>query len=218
MHKILIIEDEKELSNILSDLLIKEGFLVYQGFDGESGIDYFYDTNPDLVLLDINLPKVNGWEICKIIRRESKTPIIFMTARDSEIDEIKGLELGGDDYITKPFNTKILLLKIKKILRLDSIFQYKFKALNLNFTQHIFTIGEEELDFSKKELELLNYLIINREKTLSRELLFNEIWGYDSDAELRVVDTLVTRVRKKLGVYADLIKTLRGVGYIFNEY
>ena len=216
-YKILIVEDEVSLSNIILDTLTNEGFKVYQAFNGDEGIDLFYEFNPDLILLDINLPKKNGWNVCKEIRKDSNIPILFMTARDSEIDEIRGLELGADDYITKPFNLKILTIRIKKLLKIDRHHIYTLEDINFDFERNYFSIGTEKIDFSKKETELLQYFIKNKKRVLTRDIILNEIWGYEVDVEDRVVDTLVKRVRKKLVNYSDIIKTVRGVGYIFDD-
>lgn len=216
-YKILIIEDEINLSNILADTLKNEGFKIYQSFNGEDGINSFYDINPDLILLDINLPKKNGWSVCKEIRKDSNVPILFMTARDSEVDEIQGLELGGDDYITKPFSLKVLTIRIKKLLKIDRHFTYNFKEINFDFERNYFLIGEEKIDFSKKEVELLQYFIKNKKRVLTRDIILNEIWGYEVDVDDRVVDTLIKRIRKKLENYSEIIKTVRGVGYIFDD-
>lgn len=216
-YKILIIEDEVNLSNIILDTLTNEGFEVYQGFNGEEGINIFYEVNPDLIILDINLPKKNGWSVCQDIRKDSNIPILFMTARDSEIDEIRGLELGADDYITKPFNLKILTIRIKKLLKIDRHHIYILEDINFDFERNYFSIGKEKVDFSKKETELLQYFIKNKKRVLTRDIILNEIWGYEVDVEDRVVDTLVKRVRKKLDNYSDIIKTVRGVGYIFDD-
>lgn len=216
-YKILIIEDEVSLSNIILDTLTNEGFEVFQGFNGEEGINIFYDVNPNLIILDINLPKKNGWSVCQDIRKDSNIPILFMTARDSEIDEIRGLELGADDYITKPFNLKILTIRIKKLLKIDRHHIYTLGDINFDFERNYFTLGKEKIDFSKKETELLQYFIKNKKRVLTRDIILNEIWGYEVDVEDRVVDTLVKRVRKKLDNYSDIIKTVRGVGYIFDD-
>ena len=214
---VLIVEDETSLMEILSDTLIKNNLIVYKAKNGEEAIDIFYEKNPDLILLDINLPKKNGWDICKEIRVDSNVPIIIMTARDTDSEEIKGLELGADDYISKPFNLKILLIRIMKHLKLDSKFIYSWSGINFDFSRHLFTINEKKIEFSKKETELLEYFIKNKNRVITREMLLNEIWGYDIEMEDRSVDTLIKRVRKKLGNYSELIKTIRGVGYSFDE-
>lgn len=217
MKKILIIEDEKNLIDIIADTLSEEGFHIIKAFNGDDGLQEFYDQKPDLVLLDINLPKKNGWNICSEIRKYSNIPIIMMTARDTEFDELKGLELGADDYITKPFSLKILSARIKKILKLENNSIYRYKTLTFDFKRHLLTIDEETIELSKKEAQLLEYFIKNRNIVLTREMLLNEIWGLDMYIEDRTVDTLIKRIRKKLNIYSDHIKTIRGVGYSFDE-
>lgn len=213
--KILIIEDEKNLAEIMKSSLIDEGFSVEIVHDGDRALEAFYQSSPNLVLLDINLPKKNGWEICKEIRDVSKVPIIIMTARDTELDEVHGLELGAEDYITKPFSTKVMVIKIKKLLKLGGENIFKFEGLNFDFNNFNYEIDGEKLELSKKEGQLLEYFIKNRGIVLSRESLLNEVWGYDIFVEERAVDTLVTRVRKKLGEYGKYIKAIRGIGYVF---
>lgn len=215
--KILIVEDEKDLANIIKKSLTEEGFSVEMVHEGDKVMESFYQMNPDLVLLDINLPKKNGWEICKEIRKISAVPIIIMTARDTELDEIQGLELGADDYVTKPFSTKVMTLKVKKILKVQGENSFKLGELTLDFNNFTLEIGAEKIDLSKREVQLLEYLIKNRGLISSRETLLNEVWGYEFFGEERAVDTLVTRVRKKLGKYGEYIRSVRGVGYVFEE-
>lgn len=216
-RKILIIEDEKNLSQVLSDNFIQEGFKVIHSFDGEDGVEKFYSENPDLILLDINLPKKLGWEVCKEVRENSKIPIVMMTARDSDSDEYNGLSLGADDYITKPFNLKILTLKVKKLLKLDDNSVYKFETLSFDAKKGEVTIDGENIELTRREIQFLEYMIKNHNIIFNREYLLNEIWGFDFEGDDRVVDTLVKRVRKKLGAYSYLLKTVRGMGYIFDE-
>ena len=150
-----------------------------------------------MVLLDINLPKKNGWEICKEIREYSKTPIIIMTARDTELDEIYGLELGADDYVTKPISTKVIILKIKKLLKIDSTSFFYLDKMSFDYNSFKLTINDKELILSKREALLLEYFFRNQNIVLSRETLLNEVWGFEFSGEERAVDTLVTRLRKK---------------------
>ena len=215
--KILIVEDEVNLMKVLEDTLLDENFDILKAYDGEQAIDTFYKTNPDLILLDINLPKKDGWNVCQEIRENSNKPIIMMTARDTEIDEFKGLSIGADDYITKPFSLKILILRIKKLLKVDNEDIYIYESLKFNFGTYDLTINDESIELTKKESLFLDYIIKNKGKLLTRDMLLNELWGYDFDGENRVVDTLVKRSRKKLSPYSDLIKTVRGMGYIFDE-
>ncbi|MGX6592235.1 response regulator transcription factor [Cetobacterium ceti] len=216
-RKILIIEDEKDLSNIIEDTLREDGFFTKKVFSGENALDEFYEEKPDLVLLDINLPKKNGWEICEEIREISNVPILMMTARDSELDELRGLNIGADDYITKPFSLKILVARIKKLLRMENNNLYKYKNLVFNLKNNQLEIENNSIEISKKEGQILEYFIRNKNLILTRDILLNEIWGFDIYVEERTVDTLIKRIRKKIGEYSFLIKTVRGVGYTFNE-
>lgn len=216
-RKILIIEDEKELTQVLYDTFSQEDFEVIKAFDGEIGVDKFYEEKPDLILLDINLPKKLGWEVCKEIRKTSNVPIIMMTARDSDADEYTGLSIGADDYITKPFNLKILLLKVKKLLKLDDNNIYKFESLSIDIKKGEINISGESIELTRREIQFLEYIIKNKGIIFSRDYLLNEIWGFDFEGDDRVVDTLVKRIRKKLGDYNFLLKTIRGMGYSFDE-
>lgn len=215
--KILIVEDEESLTNIIGKNLKKEGFEIEIVTEGDLVLEKFYSFSPALVLLDINLPKKSGWEICKEIREYSKTPIIIMTARDTELDEIYGLELGADDYVTKPINTKVIILKIKKLLKIDSTSFFYLDKMSFDYNSFKLTINDKELILSKREALLLEYFFRNQNIVLSRETLLNEVWGFEFSGEERAVDTLVTRLRKKMGVYAEYIKSIRGVGYVFNQ-
>lgn len=216
-RKILIIEDEKSLAQVLEDTFSQEGFEIIKAFDGENGVDKFYNEKPDLILLDINLPKKLGWEVCKEIHETSNIPIIMMTARDSDSDEYNGLSIGADDYITKPFNLKILLLKVKKLLKLDDNNIYKFENFSFDIKKGEITINGENSELTRREIQFLEYMIKNKGIIFSRDYLLNEIWGFDFEGDDRVVDTLVKRIRKKLGDYSFLLKTIRGMGYSFDE-
>ena len=215
--KILIIEDEIDLIKVLKDTFEKENFQVFCAKDGEDGIEKFYEKNPDLILLDINMPKKNGWEVCSEVRKQSNIPIIMMTARDSEIDELKGLNIGADDYITKPFSLKVLIVKVKKILKIDEKSSYKIDGVYFDFKSGELKIDDKDIELTRREIQFLEYLIKNKGIIFSREQLLNDVWGFDFEGDDRVVDTLVKRVRKKLGAYSDMIKTVRGMGYIFDE-
>lgn len=216
-RKILIIEDEKSLLDILEKNFIQEDFEVALASNGEEGIEKFYLENPDLILLDINLPKKNGWEVCKEVRKVSIVPILMMTARDSDEDEYRGLDLGADDYVTKPFNLKILTLKVKKLLKLDDNSLYKFENLSFDAKKGEVIVEGEIIELTRREIQFLEYMIKNKGIIFSREYLLNEVWGFDFDGDDRVVDTLVKRIRKKLGDYSFLLKTVRGMGYSFDE-
>lgn len=216
LKKVLIIEDEKNLASVLYDTLCDE-FSVVKAFDGEEGLRKFYDVSPDIVLLDINLPKIIGWDICSEIRKISEIPIIIMTARDSDIDEYKGLKLGADDYITKPFNLKILTLKIKKLLKMEGNNSYRFENLSFDCKKGELNINGEIAELTRREIQFLEFMFKNKGLIFSREKLLNEVWGFDFEGDDRVVDTLVRRIRKKLGDYSYLLKTVRGMGYQLDE-
>lgn len=216
-RKILIIEDEKNLIQVLKDNFLQEGFEVISAFNGEEGVEEFYSKTPDIILLDINLPKKTGWEVCKEIRKISSVPILMMTARDSAEDEYKGLDLGADDYITKPFNLKILTLKVKKILKLDDNSIYKYENFSFDIKKGEIIVDNENIELTRREIQFLEYMIKNKGIIFSREYLLNEVWGFDFEGDDRVVDTLVKRIRKKLGDYSFLLKTVRGMGYCFDE-
>ncbi|MGL5088475.1 MAG: response regulator transcription factor [Cetobacterium sp.] len=215
--KILIVEDEENLARIIAKNLEKENFETKIVTDGELVVEEFYSFSPSLVLLDINLPRKNGWDICKEIRQYSKIPIIIMTARDAELDEIHGLELGADDYIVKPISNKIITIKIKKLLKMESDEFFSLKGFTFDYNKFKIFIDSEETLLSKREALLLEYFFRNKNMILSRETLLNEVWGFEFSGEERAVDTLVTRLRKKLKVHGDCIKSIRGVGYVFEE-
>ena len=173
-RKILIIEDEKELAQVLYDTFLQEDFEVIKAFDGEIGVDKFYKEKPDLILLDINLPKKLGWEVCKEIRKTSNVPIIMMTARDSDADEYTGLSIGADDYITKPFNLKILLLKVKKLLKLDDNNIYKFESLSIDIKKGEINISGESIELTRREIQFLEYMIKKEQEEIS-DLILKEM-------------------------------------------
>ncbi|WP_418965049.1 response regulator transcription factor [Cetobacterium sp.] len=217
MKRLLIVEDEKELALSLESHFFNLNIDIKIALDGEKGIELFERFKPDLVLLDVNLPLKNGWEVCEYIRKKSETPIIMMTARDSELDEIHGLEIGADDYITKPFSINVLSTKIKKYLKLNIQKEYIYKEIEYSFKDEILKIKNERINLSTREKNLLEYFIKNRNKPLSRNNILLEIWGIDNEFDERASDTLVKRLRKKLHGYEELIGTVRGVGYIFEE-
>ena len=216
MKKILIIEDEKEIRNILRVYLSALGYEVEEAEDGEEGINLFYTKAFDLVLLDIMLPKKDGWSICREIKQYSSVPVIIMTARTDENDEVFGLELGADDYITKPFSNKVLLARIKTILknrenRKEDIL--KIGKIEINDISHTVSINGEKVDLAPKEYEILMYMIKNSNIALRREKMLVEIWGYDFEGSDRIIDVHIKNLRKKIG--EEYIKTVRNIGYKF---
>lgn len=215
MKKVLIVEDEKSLATVISDSLKNEGFETVITHRGDEAIDCFYKEKPDLILLDINLPGMNGWEICKKLKALSQVPIIMVTARDSEFDEIKGLELGADDYITKPFTPKLLIIKLKKLFKLSNDTFFKIGDITFDFKTFKLDTPEESNILPRREAQLLEFFLRNQNIIFSRETLLNEVWGFEFFGDERAVDTIVKRLRKKLGSCDNYIKSVRGVGYVF---
>lgn len=215
MKKVLIVEDEKSIATVISDSLKNEGFETVITHRGDEAIDCFYKEKPDLILLDINLPGMNGWEICKKLKALSQVPIIMVTARDSEFDEIKGLELGADDYITKPFTPKLLIIKLKKLFKLSNDTFFKIGDITFDFNTFRLDTPEESNILPRREAQLLEFFLRNQNIIFSRETLLNEVWGFEFFGDERAVDTIVKRLRKKLGSCDNYIKSVRGVGYVF---
>ena len=214
MKKILIVEDEMEIRNILKLYLLKEGYDVTEAEDGEVAIKLFYEKPFDLVILDIMLPKKDGWSVLREIKKYSSVPVMILSARDDDEDELFGFEIGTDEYITKPFNNKILLARIKALIKntsnnTDHIIE--LGKIIINDTSHTVTVDGEEVILAPKEYELLIYLIKNHKIALSRDKMLTEVWGYDFPGSDRTIDTHIKNLRKKLGI--DFIQTIRGVGY-----
>ena len=214
MKKILIVDDEEQIRNILRMYLVREGYEISEAEDGEKGLRLFYEKPFDLVILDVMLPKKDGWSILREIKKYTETPVIMLTARDDSEDEVFGFEMGADDYITKPFNNKVLLARVKSLLRksnnsVESIIE--IGDLVINDTSHSVTDSKGEIELAPKEYDLLIYLVKNNKIALSREKLLNEVWGYDFLGDDRTIDTHIKNLRKKIGKGA--IKTIRGIGY-----
>lgn len=214
MKKILIVDDEEQIRNILRMYLVREGYEISEAEDGEKGLKLFYEKPFDLVILDVMLPKKDGWSILREIKKYTETPVIMLTARDDSEDEVFGFEMGADDYITKPFNNKVLLARVKSLLRksnnsVESIIE--IGDLVINDTSHSITDSKGEIELAPKEYDLLVYLVKNNKIALSREKLLNEVWGYDFLGDDRTIDTHIKNLRKKIG--KGTIKTIRGIGY-----
>lgn len=216
MKKILIVEDEMEIRNILKLYLLKEGYDVTEAEDGKVAIKLFYEKPFDLVILDIMLPKKDGWSVLREIKKYSSVPVMILSARDDDEDELFGFEIGTDEYITKPFNNKILLARIKTLIKntsnnTDHIIE--LGKITINDTSHTVTVEGKEVILAPKEYELLIYLIKNHKIALSRDKMLTEVWGYDFPGSDRTIDTHIKNLRKKLG--DECIKTVRGIGYKF---
>ncbi len=215
MAKILVVEDEYDIRELLQNYLENEGYQVVAASDGEQALDVFRQSNMDLILLDILLPKFNGYEVCKTIREESDVPIIMLTALGSEQNQLKGFDFRIDDYIPKPFSMPILLRKIDAVLRRTGgkgiSKQIRYKILVMDLDGHkVYTCGQA-VDLTQREFELLKTLLQNQGRVLSRQTLLNRVWSYDFYGDERIVDTHIKNLRKKLGL--DYIETIRGVGY-----
>lgn len=220
MYRILVVEDELDIQEILKNYLTAEGYSVTLAGDGVDGAAKFHDGSFDLILLDLMLPKIDGFGVCELIRRESDVPIIMLTALDEESCQIKGFDMKADDYITKPFSMPILLRKIAAILRRtqkeEEAQMLCYKSLRLDVAGHHVYAEEEgaeqrEVELTQKEFELLHVLLINKGIVLTRQRLLNMVWGEDYFGEERIVDTHIKNIRKKLE--GNYISTIRGVGY-----
>ena len=214
MKKILIVDDEEQIRNILRMYLVREGYEISEAEDGEKGLRLFYEKPFDLVILDVMLPKKDGWSILREIKKYTETPVIMLTARDDSEDEVFGFEMGADDYITKPFNNKVLLARVKSLLRKSNNSvesRIEIGDFVINDTSHSVTDSKGEIELAPKEYDLLVYLVKNNKIALSREKLLNEVWGYDFLGDDRTIDTHIKNLRKKIGKGA--IKTIRGIGY-----
>ena len=219
--KILVVDDESRMRKIVRDFLVRKGYEVIEAGDGESALDEFYKTKSiALVILDVMMPKMNGWEVCKEIRETSKVPIIMLTAKSEESDELLGFDLGVDEYITKPFSPKILVARVEAILRrtnqMGEALEVKAIAgIVLDKTAHQVTIDGKSVDLSLKEFELLEYFMSNPGVALSRDQILNGVWDYDYYGDARTIDTHVKKLRSKMGEKGNCIKTVWGLGYKF---
>lgn len=224
MATVLIADDHRQITSILAEYAKKEGHTPYTAFDGESALHLFYDIHPDVVLLDVMMPKIDGFEVCRKIRKSSDTPVIMITARGEDFERIMGLDIGADDYIVKPFSPAEVMARIRAVLRRiereeaqnENIFSEN--NLTINLDTYTVTIGQQQVLLTKKELELLWTLATNKNKVFSRDNLLNSLWGYDYFGDTRTVDSHIKRLRAKLDAFAHEdweIKTIWGVGYKF---
>ncbi len=216
MNKVLLVEDENDLRKIIANYLKQANFTVIEAADGEQALSLFADGEYDLVILDLMLPKVNGYEVCLDIRRSSKVPIVILTARDSEIDELRGFNCGADEYIAKPFSPNILIARIKSLLkRCDTFMEntVQIKDFSIDNRQRLVYYQGNRVITTPKEFELLYYLVNNRNIALSREQILDAVWGMDYYGDTRTVDTHIKCLRAKLGDFGQQIKTVRKVGY-----
>ena len=218
--KVLMVDDESRMRKLVSDFLTRKGYIVIEAGDGEEALDRFYaDKDISLVILDVMKPKMNGWDVCREIRKNSKVPIIMLTAKSDESSELNGFECGADEYIAKPFSPKILTARVDALIRrsysIDSSEVTDVGGIIIDKAAHIVKIDGQEIDLSFKEFELLTYFVDNKGLALSREKILNNVWNYDYFGDARTIDTHVKKLRKKLGDKGDYIKTIWGMGYKF---
>lgn len=217
--KVLMVDDEARMRKLVKDFLAIKGYKVIEAEDGEQAVDIFFkEKDIGLVILDVMMPKMDGWEVCRTLRRYSQVPIIMLTARSEERDELLGFELGVDEYISKPFSPKILVARIEAILRWGNAGTGEIleaAGIRVDKDAHEASVDGQPVDLSNKEFELLTYFMENQGMALSREKILNNVWNYDYFGDARTIDTHVKKLRSKLGEKGELIKTIWGMGYKF---
>lgn len=224
MPTILIADDNRQITSILEEYVKKEGFTPFIAFDGQGALELFAKHKPDIVLLDVMMPKVDGFEVCREIRKNADTPVIMITARGEDFEKIMGLDIGADDYIIKPFSPGEVMARIRAVLRRIAREDgqkkqvFSFGSLTINLDEYIVSINDSKVLLTKKETELLWTLATNKNKVFSRDNLLNSLWGYDYFGDTRTVDSHIKRLRAKIDEFAHdgwEIKTIWGVGYKF---
>lgn len=219
--KILVVDDESRMRKLVRDFLEKKNFDVLEAQDGSEALDIFFEHQDEisLIILDVMMPKADGWQVCREVRNYSKVPIIMLTARSDERDELQGFELGVDEYISKPFSPKILVARVEAILRrtgqVNEEETMECGGIVMDKAAHVVTIDGSQVELSYKEFELLAYFMENKGIALSREKILNSVWNYDYFGDARTIDTHVKKLRNKLGDKGELIKTVWGMGYKF---
>ncbi len=221
-NKILLVDDEAKLRKLVKDFLVRHDYDVLEAGDGEQAVDIFFaQKDISLIVLDVMMPKMDGWQVCREIRQYSKVPIIMLTAKSEEQDELLGFQLGIDEYITKPFSPKILVARIEAILRRSFAGKQEDKlecnGIVIDLSAHSVMIDNAYIELSFKEFELLTYFIQNKGLALSRETILNNVWNYDYFGDARTIDTHVKKLRSKMGAKGDMIKTIWGMGYKLEE-
>ncbi len=219
--KILVVDDESRMRKLVKDFLVKSGYEVIEARDGSQALDIFYEQKDiALIILDVMMPQIDGWEVCREVRQYSKVPIIMLTAKSDERDELQGFQLGVDEYISKPFSPKILVARVEAILRrtnqLDKGENLEAGGIMVDKVAHSVTIDGKAIDLSYKEFELLSYFMGNKGIALSREKILNNVWNYDYFGDARTIDTHVKKLRSKMGEKGEMIKTIWGMGYKFD--
>ena len=219
--KILVVDDESRMRKLVRDFLVKKDYIVLEAADGEEAVDVFLENKEiALIILDVMMPKMDGWQVVREIRQYSKVPIIMLTARGDERDELLGFNLGVDEYISKPFSPKILVARVDAVLRRSGAVGtgdvLESAGIRIDKTAHQVTIDGREVELSFKEFELLSYFVENKGIALSREKILNAVWNYDYFGDARTIDTHVKKLRSKMGAKGNLIKTIWGMGYKFD--
>ncbi|MDQ7822880.1 MAG: response regulator transcription factor [Candidatus Eremiobacteraeota bacterium] len=231
VHRILVVDDERNMVEIIKYSLEKAGFDVAEAYDGREAIEKARALKPDLMVLDVMLPVIDGYQVCKQLSTEMGMPIIMLTAKDEEIDKVLGLELGADDYLTKPFSPRELVARVRAHLRRSARIrhmevpsppsgEYRSGSLTINFNRREVTSGGARVDLTPREFDLLQFLVENKEKVITRETLLDHIWGYDYYGDAKIVNVTVARLREKIerdAANPRLIVTHRGVGYMFQD-
>lgn len=220
--KILVADDEARMRRLIKDFLEADGYSVAEAADGKEALDIFFGSNSEieLVVLDVMMPKVNGWEACREIRRVSRVPVVMLTALSRDSDQVAGFDCGADDYITKPFSPKVFVARVEALLRRTRSGKEEnidAGGITIDKEAHSVFVDGEEVYLSLKEYDLLIYLLENRGCTLSREKILDNVWNYDYYGDARTIDTHITKLRKKLGSKGDMLQTVRGVGYKFEK-
>lgn len=217
--KILVVDDEQRMRKLVKDFLVKKNYDVLEAADGEEAVDLFYESKDiALVILDVMMPRMDGWQVVRELRHYSQVPIIMLTAKGDEKDELLGFELGVDEYISKPFSPKILVARVEALLRRSNALddgEVEIGGITLNQSAHQVKIDGEPVELSFKEFELLAYFIKNQGVALSRERILNNVWNYDYFGDARTIDTHVKKLRSKMGDKCEYIKTIWGMGYKF---
>jgi DNA-binding response OmpR family regulator len=217
--KILVVDDESRMRKLVKDFLVRKNYDVIEAENGEQAIDIFFSMKDiALIILDVMMPKLDGWQVCREIRQYSKVPIIMLTAKSDEKDELQGFDLGVDEYISKPFSPKILVARVEAVLRRTTASEEELieaGGIVLDKSAHQVKIDGQEIELSYKEFELLTYFVTNQGVALSREKILNNVWNYDYFGDARTIDTHVKKLRSMMGPKGDYIKTIWGLGYKF---
>ncbi|ADD03518.1 response regulator [Thermoanaerobacter sp. CM-CNRG TB177] len=225
-HRILIVDDEKPIVEIIKYNLEKEGYITYEAYDGEEALKIAKEQNPDLIILDVMLPKLDGFSVLRTLRQSMTIPILMLTAKEEEVDKVLGLELGADDYITKPFSIRELIARVKANLRRISLNGNEsgnvlcVKNLKIDMSKYKVEKNNKEVELTSREFELLKFLVLNKGLIFSREMLLEKVWGYEYLGDIRTVDVTIRRLREKIEddpSNPKLIHTKRGVGYYFSD-